>query len=237
MPRADWSRAWLEQALAGHGLRVRGGLVPNASDALPALPGGRDPAVLWLIGQVGSECWSAFAASTFFADGLPDPMDRWSKWIGDALASAAGGVALYPSDGPPYHPFQRWGQRSEPLQPTPLLLRIHPEFGLWHAYRFALVLPVLSIQDASGMAAAQQPGAPDICLRCDGQPCLHACPVQAFTGPAYQVDTCSAHLHRSDGRACMDNGCLARRACPVGADHRYQPEHAAFHMRAFANRH
>ena len=33
--------------------------------------------------------------------------------------------------------------------------------------------------------------------------------------------------------ACMDVGCLARLACPIGTAWRYQPEHARFHMHAF----
>jgi hypothetical protein len=35
----------------------------------------------------------------------------------------------------------------------------------------------------------------------------------------------------------MQSGCLARQACPVGVEYRYEPEHAAFHMQAFAQRH
>ncbi len=31
----------------------------------------------------------------------------------------------------------------------------------------------------------------------------------------------------------MDLGCRARRACPVGREYFYDPEQAAFHMRAF----
>ena len=52
----------------------------------------------------------------------------------------------------------------------------------------------------------------------------------------YRVDDCAAHLHQPQGVACMQGGCLARRACPVGVDNRYKPEHAAFHMAAFADR-
>ncbi|MCZ4315391.1 hypothetical protein O4H66_18450 [Comamonadaceae bacterium G21597-S1] len=60
-----------------------------------------------MVGQVGSACWRAFPGSRFDADGLPDPTDRWSKSIGDALAHAYGCVTVYPSDGPPYAPFQQ----------------------------------------------------------------------------------------------------------------------------------
>ena len=57
----------------------------------------------------------------------------------DPLARSVGAMALYPFDGPPYRPFQRWAMRAEPVAPSPLGLFIHPEYGLWHAYRAALV--------------------------------------------------------------------------------------------------
>jgi hypothetical protein len=61
--------------------------------------------------------------------------------------------------------------------------------------------------------------------------------VQAYTGEAFVLQACAGHLHSGQGEACMQGGCLARRACPVGAEQRYIPEHAAFHMQAFASRH
>lgn len=233
------SRQLLESALARQGLRLRGGFVPQALDGLPRLPGGAAAAVVWMVGQVGSECWEAFSGSSFLADGLPDPMDRWSKSIGDALAHAHGGAAVYPSDGPPYAPFQQWAGRAEPLQPSPLGLQIHPQWGLWQAWRFALVLPDLLPADARALAADARPSAmaADICLACDGQPCLHACPVDAFGPRGYDVPACADHLRQPLGQACMGSGCLARRACPLAPALRYEPAHAAFHMAAFAARH
>ena len=90
------SRSHLERALAAHGLRLRGGFVPATADALPALPGGAAPAVVWMVGQVGSEVWPHFSAAPFLRDGLPDPLDRWSKSTGTALAAAQGGLAIFP---------------------------------------------------------------------------------------------------------------------------------------------
>ena len=227
------SRSRLEHALAAHGLRLRGGFVPGAADALPGLPGGAAAAVVWMVGQVGSELWPHFSAAPFLRDGLPDPLDRWSKSIGTTLAVAEGGCAIFPSDGPPWFPFQQWASRSEPVATSPLMLLIHSEYGLWHAYRFALVLPLLQPDDAKALVPAGQPAATDVCARCDGQPCLQACPVDAFTGTLYRVDDCASHLHAPEGADCMLGGCLARRACPVGAELRYVPDHAAFHMAAF----
>jgi len=232
----DPSRTSLEAALAGHGLRLRGGWIPAPDDVLPALHGGRPAAVVWMVGQVGAEVWAAFAASPFLSDGLPDPLDRWSKSIGDRLAADLGGAALYPSDGPPWAPFQQWAVRTESVQGSPLMLLIHPEFGLWHAYRFALALPALTPQDAA-LLQAPRPPAPDLCLHCDGQPCLAACPVDAFSARGYAVDRCADFLRQPAGQDCMQAGCQARRACPVGAAHRYTPQHAAFHMAAFARGH
>ena len=139
----------------------------------------------------------------------------------------------FPSDGPPWFPFQQWARRAEPVAPSPLMLLLHPQYGLWHAYRFALVLPLLDAGDAAALSEAAQTSATDVCARCVDQPCLQACPVGAFTGTLYRVDECASHLHAPAGEGCMQSGCLARRACPVGPELRYQPEHAAFHMAAF----
>ncbi len=230
------SRTRLESALAAHGLRVRGGWVPCSSDTLPGLPGGAMARVVWMVGQIGSECWRAFSASPFFCDGQADPMDRWAKSIGNTLAQPLGGVAVYPSDGPPYYPFQQWARRAEPLQSSPLMLQIHPDYGLWHAYRFALVLPELVDADTPALANGDPVASLDLCLQCDGQPCLSACPVEAFTSDGFSAGKCTAYLHRPEGQSCALAGCQARLACPVAPVHRYTPEHAAFHMAAFAQR-
>ncbi len=227
------TRADIEAGLAEFGLRLRGGWVPGPDDTLPPLPNGQAATVVWMVGMAGSECWPAFSASTFFSDGQANPLDRWSASIGDALAQRWAGVALYPSDGPPYFPFQLWGSQSEKLQPSPLMLRMHPQYGLWHAYRFALALPSLHVGDLEGPTTSLQPARSDICLQCDGQPCLHACPVQAYSGQSFAVDACRAYLDTAQGQDCMQGGCRARLACPQGQDYVYQSAHAAFHMQSF----
>jgi len=226
------TQANLQTALDPHGLNVRGGFAAMATDALPPLPDGRPALGIWMVGVVGSEFWPHFQASTFFKEGLPDPLDRWSRCIGDELAGRFGGVALYPFDGPPYHPFQRWADRAEATQPSRMLLRIHPNYGLWHAYRFALALA----QAPAPHRSTTDPRT-DLCSHCAGQACLSACPVQAYTGAQFLLDACAHHLHSAQGTDCMQSGCQARRACPVGSDYRYRPDHAAFHMQAFARHH
>jgi len=228
----------IRQALAQRGLHLRGSWRPDSeADQLPLLPGGGSAGVVWMVGVVGSGHWSDFSASPFFTDGLPDPLDRWSQSIGDELALRWGGVALYPFTGPPYWPFQQWATRAEPLQNSPLMLRIHPSYGLWHAYRFALALPGSPLVNLVATAAPPSSGLGSLCLQCDGQPCLQACPVSAFDGTSYRVDDCLGWLQQAGGEPCMQQGCLARRACPVGAAYRYPANLASFHMKAFADHH
>lgn len=208
------------------GLILRGGFSPDAHDALPLLPDGRAACWLALVGVAGSAFWPHFRASPEFDDGLPHPLDRWSRAVGDAMAARRGGMALYPFGGPPHHPFQRWAERAEGLHASPLGLRLHPHYGLWHSYRFALALP----RAADDAAATDATG---LCARCEAQPCLRACPVDAFTGSEYRVDVCAAHLQSQPEPTCRGTGCLARHACPVGQAFAPQPEHARFLMDAF----
>lgn len=229
------ARATLSAALQAYGLHLRGGFCPDPAEGLH-LPDGRAAAVLWLVGNVGGSLWDAFAASPFAGDGHPNPLDRWSRQVGDALADEHGGLAFYPFTGPPeqpgYHPFQQWAARSEAVHTSPLMLRIHPQYGLWHAYRFALVFPALDPVDRDALRAPVQGDSP--CLSCKDQPCLTACPVEAFDGQAFAVQRCSTYLHSPAGTQCMETGCQARNACPVAAELRYAPAQKAFHMAAFA---
>jgi Fe-S-cluster-containing hydrogenase component 2 len=65
------------------------------------------------------------------------------------------------------------------------------------------------------------------------KPCLKACPVTAFDGTQYRLETCVDYIITPQGENCMTCGCLARRACPIGRVFAYQPAQASFHMKAF----
>jgi hypothetical protein len=208
------------------GLAWRGGFHPLPDDLVPALAGGGAAGTLVLLGFAGRVGWPAFAAAPEAADGAPDPLDRWSRRVISALADAVGGMALFPFGGPPWLPFQRWARRAEPLFPSPLGLLIHPEWGLWHSFRGAVALR--ERLDLPPLPAAAHP-----CETCVGRPCLSACPVGAFTASGYDVAACAAHLAAPAGADCMEQGCAARRACPIGAAHAYPPEALRFYMRAF----
>ncbi|MGB3582460.1 MAG: ferredoxin, partial [Roseiarcus sp.] len=137
-----------------------------------------------------------------------------------------GALALFPFGGPPFWPFQQWARRSEPVHPSPIGLLIHPRYGLWHSYRGGLGFR--EALDVPELAAAPSP-----CDSCRGRWCLNTCPVGAFSGADYDVAACAGHLEGPAGEDCMNEGCRARRACPVGAAYVYGPDQASFTMRAF----
>ena len=216
----------IAQALEPLGLRLRGGMHVAPGDKVPALPDGSAAQTLLLVGNAGPALWRAFAAAPEYADGQSHPLNRWTRRQLDAVAIPFGGTVLYPFDEAPAWPFQRWAARCEAVHQSPLGLLVHPQYGLWHAYRGAiLVAPVLEL-------AAPAP-VPSPCQSCTGQPCLSRCPVGAFTPGGYNVAACAAHLALPEGQDCLGAGCLARRACPVGADFAQAAAQNAFHMRAF----
>lgn len=193
---------------------------------MPRLPDGRVADTLVLVGPVGGSFWPSFARSPEFGDGRPHPLDRWSQRVISAVAEDCGARALFPFETPPL-PFLRWAQKAEPsLAPSPLGLLIHPRHGLWHSYRGALCF-------AERLDLPEPLSEPSPCESCLERPCLSACPVSAFDGTRYDMEGCVSHLATPAGDSCFAVSCQARRACPVGAEHRYGPEQARFHMGAF----
>jgi len=78
------------------------------------------------------------------------------------------------------------------------------------------------------------PHRPHPCDRCSDKPCLAACPAGAVTRDRFDVPACRTFLGSEGEGTCMDGGCLARNACPVGVDYRYAPEQLRFHMEALS---
>jgi hypothetical protein len=219
----------LSAALQPHGILVRGGFALTEEDE-QGLAGFADLASpkrgrsLLLIGNAGAPLYDAFFAAGETAG--CNPLDDWTRRIVLPIAAQFGARAGFPSDGPPYLPFQRWAMRAEGVKPSPLGVLIHPEFGLWHAYRAALVFD-------QALDLPQAPFSAHPCDACAAKPCLTTCPVGAVTEQAYAVDNCARHVASAGGKHCRSIGCLARRACPVGANLVYPDWAMAFHMTAF----
>ena len=228
MPSAEYplSLEHVRREAEAVGLAWRGAFHPQPEDAVPPFDDGGSVRTVVLLGSIGHRQWADFVSSPEYADGAADPLDRWSRRVIDTLATACDGLGLFPSQGPPWMPFQRWARRAEPLHPSPLGLLIHPEYGLWHAYRGAL-----GLRPRLGRPAP--PDNPSPCDSCSAKPCLSACPVQAFSVSGYDRSRCVGHVGSASGSECFSDNCRARHACPVGAQHRYTREQSEFHMRAF----
>ena len=216
----------IDEALSAHGLIVRGGFNFGSEEEAPPGRSGRPARAVVLVGQAGASAWPHFQA---WREGQPqdlrDPLDTWARDVIGAVAAQFGARAVSPSDRP-FVPFQRWAMRAEGLRASPLGILMHPRYGLWHAYRGALLFDT-AIDIAAGGEAVH------LCDACVAKPCLKSCPIGAHSGTGFDYAACRDHVRSPVGLACMTSGCFDRTACPHGAAYRYPAEMQAFHMAAF----
>ena len=128
--------------------------------------------------------------------------------------------------GEPAWPFQQYAHAAAGMQQSPVGLLIHPEYGLWTAFRAALMF-----DDLSGSGVVM--GSAHPCHSCATKPCLNTCPIGAFTGDDYDYLSCKSYVGSSSGTDCFTGGCQARRSCPVGQEFEYSADHQAFHIKAY----
>ncbi len=208
------------------GFVALGWFEPSADDGVPGVDDFSRTGVVVLVGNAGPAMFERFARE---CDPAEDQLDDWCRERLTALAGQLNARAVFPFDKPPL-PFLRWAQKARAGYPSKLGMNIHPEFGLWHAFRAAFIFD-------------RQPELPELpkaghpCETCAEQPCLSACPVSAFDAgreqSPYDVDRCVSHLSSSDGDECLTGGCMARLACPVGTEYRYHEAQMQFHLSAF----
>lgn len=108
----------------------RAGFHPTATDDAPGQ-------TILIIGNAGPAMWRAYSQAC--EAGGPTPLDAWAQRVLDPVAATFGAHAIFPFDGPPYAPFLRWAIKAEPVHISPTRMTIHPEYGLWHAYRGAFI--------------------------------------------------------------------------------------------------
>lgn len=202
------------------------GHFPVAGDETLVADLDRQPKTVALIGNVGSSIWPFFSDARKNRVGLS--LDQWTEDVIGAVARKFGNRVVYPFEGPPFHPFTRWAIRTGTLFPSPIGLTIHPTFGLWHAFRAALLFnDKVDFDDLD----IESP-----CVSCTTRACLSTCPVDAFGEDGYQFKACLNYL-AGNRNTCRSNGCDARKACPIGRAFHYEPDHAAFHMEQLLKAH
>jgi hypothetical protein len=187
-------------AVAEAGFEALGWFKPQRDDRVPEADGQAAQAVV-LIGNAGAMMFARFAAAS---DPAADSLDEWTRTTIESVASGFAAKALFPFESPPL-PFLTWARRGGGGHISPIGLNIHPRYGLWHAYRAALVF----------YREIELPPAPSGASPCDNslaKPCLTTCPVSAFSFRAYDVETCRRYLEWPAGLNSVEGGCLARRA-------------------------
>ena len=183
----------LRAAIEATGLDARGGF--NADDGeLPPAADGRPGRVARDDRQHRRPLLAS--ASKPRAAMRPDPLDNWVKRVVDPLAATLGARACHPNDRP-YQPFQRWAQRIEAVHGSPLGILIHPVYGLWHAYRAALVF-------AEPIGGLPKP---------DGLP--SPCDDLQSTGPAFRHARSELSPPAASRRKPAPPTCAVAVACPT----------------------
>lgn len=180
---------------------------------------------LLLLGPAEPGFWAHLCAAPEWQDGVPDPVDRWSRRVIGGMACDLGAKAYFPFGGPPYHPFYQWALRSGRAFASPVTLLVHDQAGLFVSYRGAIALRErLELPDGPALSP---------CDGCAEKPCLAACPPRALTDVGYDVPACHRFLDTPAGSGCLSRGCVVRRACPLSQAYGRVEEQSAYHMRLF----
>ena len=177
-----------------------------------------------MFGPNGPKFWPTFKGSFEYADGLTDPIDRWSKRVLTDIAKRFSGTTHFPFGGPPYAPFYTWALRTGRAWQSPVQLLVHDKAGLWASYRGAIHFD----EEFANEVPKASP-----CQTCLGKPCLTACPVGALNENRYEVASCHSFLDQPRGTSCMQNGCKVRASCPVSVAYERANDQSAYHMKVF----
>ena len=224
----------LEQGLkylVSHGLNLISildcGKLPNSTSATICDSGIAlfDYKRLLLIGHGGRLLWHALRAKGMETVDPVDPVDHYSvtvisQFIQIHLRNAPL-LWLYPLTQHQV-PLQQLGAAAGWDHPSPLGLGISPDYGLWYAYRAALLidadLPLTPLHRSLSP-----------CDGCSDKPCVRHCPVGAVRSTGMAMEVC-AKQRLAEKSICADR-CPARMACPVHPEHRYELDQIQYHYR------
>jgi len=168
-------------------------------------------AQLILIGNAGPALGRAALAAAMDPTHPIDAfsVDVVSQWL-DTVPGGAIRSVRYPGETPVG--LQALGALAGWHHPSPFMVGIQPRWGTWFAYRVAVLA-----NTALTATPPLQTRSP--CDSCAQRPCVRACPAKAMAQGAFSLDAC-LRWRRSPGSSC-EQTCVARLACPVGAEHRY----------------
>ena len=219
------SRADVDAACAGGGTDG----ASTAAEAPTLTPAALHPGyrAVVLLASPGRTFWEGFRRRVpRLDDAGPNPLDRYSEEVVEALARRLGkhdptALTVYPF----HHERQLMGFNrlvggARWTVSTPFGMTVDPHFGPWFVWRGAILT-----------ALDWPPTTPPETPACEGcpAPCVTACPSGAAALSGFDWETCADF--RLNARTCRET-CLARIACPVGTQYRYGAEQLRYHYGA-----
>jgi len=178
-----------------------------------------------LIGSAGKKLWRAMPSEYLQRE---NPVDEYStdcvNRIFEQYLPDGSWQFLFPESSAGFEiSLQELGSLAGWHNASPLGIGINEEHGLWFAYRAVLAIE----SDIAGYKQTGHITGESPCLSCDAKPCLSRCPAQALTGGGNpDLSACVSHrlLPASDCAAT----CLARLACPVAPQFKYDGDQIAY---------
>jgi len=150
---------------------------------------------MYLIGNQGASMEIIFEKGLIDI-GKKNPLDTWTRGVLDDISASLDCPVVYPFEGPPYYPFQRWAVNTGLYFLSPLKLIISPHYGLWQGLRGALLF------EEDFRPPADMHGETSPCETCRERSCLKTCPVSAFSEERYDVVGCARYLDSEPGKEC-----------------------------------
>ncbi len=225
----------INERLGKTGTEIFGVFYLDGNEA-PRFTGSECEIVGLMVASPGRDMWRAFGDSAYFNDQLPNPLDRWTRSVLEEIALEAGAGLALPFDRP-YPPFQAWAKRATGICNSPLGVLVHPEYGLWFGLRGVLFVKAIGNNQQLDKLIQLPNFNKKPCDACIEKPCLSSCPVNAFGSDGLDVRACYSHLGEITNSGaepdCLNNGCVARGACPVGSEYKYSAEQLRFHMNSY----
>lgn len=177
---------------------------------------------LILIAHAGTTFWQALNQNR---PQTPDPVDTFTRNTVDtvfkqALQSRRYDI-LYPGKLP--LDLQALGALAGWHHPSPFWVGVNSCYGSWFAYR-ALILADSDFVPTSPWKE------PSPCASCATKPCISACPAQAMQAGHLNLERCLNHRRQPES-SCRYQ-CVARNACPIGREHRYDTAQMQHHYAA-----
>ncbi|HIE88401.1 MAG: hypothetical protein ABGY43_03880 [bacterium] len=193
--------------------------VSTVEIGLPEVAG--DYNQLLVFGHAGSGFWKSLDEPLTGSD----PLDCMSiKMVEDFLqrVGCADYLVLYPSTDLQID-LRALGKQLGWHADSALGIGINAIHGTWFAYRVVVLANTFyeTHDEAQTNNLAEAP-----CGKCINRPCVEACPVGA-PGVTFDLQACMDERVR-EGSACAYQ-CLARNACPVGTEYRYDQDQMRYH--------